>query len=528
MAKSTRPRKLTKRKFVKGDSKLAQALIRGDLADAPQMPVKKEKHPREICCDNGALALGQPSSDDEDIVDELRGQLNSIDWKDVKARYGQIAPMMTAQFEFLQKLLANLSLIMKVEDRLSIFDKEMLGFLGERNPYERVELFSKYEMYLAYYNLYHMMKHDFKVSKVFNMKYGELCPPTYADIYIDHDKCVAALVDGYVSLRYKDRKLVIGIKPGGEGTCNLDVHVHHDDTFFLREFVADFKKSMDSNNFYRGKKLEVHSGGFFDITKPSNKTWDDIVIDPLIRTEIEDNVINLIGNADMYRKNGIPLSRGIILEGSYGLGKTLLCQVLCNSVDCTVFQVSPKALGNSEIISYIYDVAVKFAPSIVMLEDLDLFSKDRTMDAGYKDAIMGELMNQLNGIDEKHGVITIATTNRIEVIEKALKDRPGRFDRVLHFHAPDREQRMEILSRIISRHRHEDIDFGKWAERMDGFSGSHLNDFVTTSVIQAIKGKSFHDKRRKLALLKDEHLEEAFEKIHKITVNRRMGLRADR
>ena len=74
------------------------------------------------------------------------------------------------------------------------------------------------------------------------------------------------------------------------------------------------------------------------------------------------------------------------------------------------------------------------APTVVFLEDLDLFAQDRQS----KDwPGLGELMGQLDGAIDNEDIVTIATTNRLEVIEKALRNRPGRFDRVLRFDTMD-------------------------------------------------------------------------------------------
>ena len=116
-----------------------------------------------------------------------------------------------------------------------------------------------------------------------------------------------------------------------------------------------------------------------------------------------------------------------------------------NQVEATIFYITSENITDRGQISDIYDVARKVAPSIVVLEDIDtLGGIDRNRTVG-DHPILGEFLNCLAGVETNGGVVTIATTNYTEYLDKALVDRPGRFDFRIDFGLPDEKLRNHIL-----------------------------------------------------------------------------------
>ncbi len=120
---------------------------------------------------------------------------------------------------------------------------------------------------------------------------------------------------------------------------------------------------------------------------------------------------------------GVRARAGLILAGAPGNGKTSLCRELSGRLDCSFLWVTPGDFSQLHDVAEIYELARWLAPTVVVLEDLDLIAESR--DRGNQSRLLGELMNQLDGVGGDHRVLTIATTNRLEVVEEAMRNRPG-------------------------------------------------------------------------------------------------------
>jgi cell division protease FtsH len=167
--------------------------------------------------------------------------------------------------------------------------------------------------------------------------------------------------------------------------------------------------------------------------------------------------------------------RGLILSGPPGTGKTLVGKVLADTLGVTFLWVLPRHVGSPDNIAEILNAARFLSPVVVLFEDLDLFGEDRH--AG-QSSILGELMNQLDGVSENDGIVTIATTNRLEVVESALRNRPGRFDRVIELGLPDMKARRKLLQRLLAAITESDLT--QLVAATDGYSPAQLEEVVNT------------------------------------------------
>jgi len=128
-------------------------------------------------------------------------------------------------------------------------------------------------------------------------------------------------------------------------------------------------------------------------------------------------------------------------------------------------------------------VARFVAPAVVFLEDLDLFAEERDSN-GWTG--LGELMNQLDGAVDNEGIVTIATTNRLDVIEKALRNRPGRFDRVVEMEAMDDACRRQMLRRQLRNARLSPVDMDHLVQATEDYTGAQVEELAHTVYILAL------------------------------------------
>ena len=122
----------------------------------------------------------------------------------------------------------------------------------------------------------------------------------------------------------------------------------------------------------------------------------------------------------------------------------------------------------------------------MVIEDIDtLGGLDRRDGASHP--LLGELLASLNGIGPSGNVVTIATTNYPQYLDRALADRPGRFDIRIEFPIPNIELRQDILTKYLSKFNTTGIKLSKLAKESDGLTGAYLREVVTTAYLISVE-----------------------------------------
>jgi len=225
-----------------------------------------------------------------------------------------------------------------------------------------------------------------------------------------------------------------------------------------------------------------------------------LILPAELKDTLRSNICNLFDKLELYRKNKIVFKRGLILSGVPGTGKTLLGKILCSQIDAAFIWVTPKFLTDAKQVSNICTMARELSPSVLFLEDIDLYGTSRHQTADK--SVLGELMNQLDGLIENQYVIVIATTNDEESMEKALKNRPGRFDRIIKIPEPDEVCRLKMLELFTKNLTLDGLDLKAIAKKTASFTGAHMKELVTTAVMNAMDKNSL-DKDSNVILTKD-------------------------
>jgi transitional endoplasmic reticulum ATPase len=198
----------------------------------------------------------------------------------------------------------------------------------------------------------------------------------------------------------------------------------------------------------------------------------------------------------VYRQLGILAPRGIILYGPPGAGKTLLMKAIASEVSARFYYVNgPDIIGTyygeaEANLRRIFDEAAHHAPSIIFFDEVDAIAPRRGTAGTQADTrLVSQLLALLDGIMQVDGVVAIATTNRVDSIEPALR-RPGRFDREIYIGPPDADGRLEILS-IHTREMpltEDGLDFlPTVAARTHGFVGADLVELSREASLSALR-----------------------------------------
>jgi AAA+ superfamily predicted ATPase len=188
----------------------------------------------------------------------------------------------------------------------------------------------------------------------------------------------------------------------------------------------------------------------------SERTWNDIIPHPQVRTEF-DFIKSSIHKREMLKAEGLSIKRGLLLSGPPGDGKSTAIECFVNEIAGEATVLIVEAVDH---IRSIYHLAQSLAPSVVILEDLDLMTKSRQDAYSYsaygKEDVTGELLQVLSGGSAYSDIITIATTNHPEAIDDALAKRAGRFDAHIRMGYPDNADRERILNLYLDRFEVED------------------------------------------------------------------------
>jgi len=147
-------------------------------------------------------------------------------------------------------------------------------------------------------------------------------------------------------------------------------------------------------------------------------------------------------------KYGVPPKRGIILAGEPGTGKTIVCKALMSEADkITCIATTADGMVMGGYIPELFSVAQALSPSIIFIEDIDFIGQERH-DSYRGTPPLISLLAEMDGIAEKNAIVTVATSNSFETLDKALSERPSRFDRVFRITRPAYQQRDELVKHI--------------------------------------------------------------------------------
>ena len=219
------------------------------------------------------------------------------------------------------------------------------------------------------------------------------------------------------------------------------------------------------------------------VARKRKYAWDDVLLPEATRRLIQTHVEGFLRSRLRLKDMGVKCRRGLILAGPPGTGKTLVGKVLADTLEEAFMWVSPRHVRDPMSFEEIMQLARFVAPMVLFLEDLDLFAEERDYNGS---SGLGELMNQLDGAVDNEDIVTIATTNRLEVIEKALRNRPGRFDRVVKFEAMDEPCRQRMLARLLAKAEISATDMDHLVAATVDYTGAQVEELSNTLYIMAV------------------------------------------
>lgn len=223
----------------------------------------------------------------------------------------------------------------------------------------------------------------------------------------------------------------------------------------------------------------------------SNITFKDVAGINDVKEELEE-IIDFLRHPGKYLNFGIRMPRGVLLVGPPGVGKTLIAKAVAGEAGVPFFYQSGASFVQIYVgmgakrVRELFKRAKAAAPAIVFIDEIDAVGKARGgMRNDEREATLNQLLTEMDGFEDSSGVIVIAATNKIEMLDDALL-RPGRFDRRVYVSLPNKEERKSIL-KIYLANKPYHLDLDEIAQMTVGFSGAALSSLVNEAAIYALK-----------------------------------------
>lgn len=236
-----------------------------------------------------------------------------------------------------------------------------------------------------------------------------------------------------------------------------------------------------------------------------------------LQEEKEDlkEIVDFLKNPGKYNKVGARIPKGVLLVGPPGTGKTLMAKAIAGEAGVPFFSISGSdfvemfvGVGASRVRD-LFEDGKRHRPCIIFIDEIDAVARRRGtgMGGGHdeREQTLNQLLVEMDGFGVNEGIIVMAATNRVDILDPAIL-RPGRFDRRVVVGAPDVKGREEILKvHAKGKPLGDDVDLAQIAQTTAGFTGAELENLLNEAAIFAAK-----DNR---VFLKQQDIQKAFIKV---------------
>lgn len=248
-------------------------------------------------------------------------------------------------------------------------------------------------------------------------------------------------------------------------------------------------------------KNNILNSNNFELTQNEDiKTrFSDIAGCDEVKYELEE-IVEFFKNPTKFTDFGAKIPKGILLEGPPGSGKTLLARSIAGEANIQFIPTSGSSfiemfvgLGAKRV-RYLFNLAKANKPCIIFIDGIDAIGMQRELSSNNieneeREQTLNELLNNMDGFDKEDGIIVLAATNRVDILDSALV-RPGRFDRKIKVGLPDKEGRRALLLLNLKNKKYEkNINLEELVLLTCGFSGADIENLINEAAILTIRNK---------------------------------------
>jgi hypothetical protein len=286
------------------------------------------------------------------------------------------------------------------------------------------------------------------------------------------DRLVILLLQSTSGMHTEVNVQIVAAEPGKAERVQRDIRLLSQERSLFRGQVISFGAEM----FGRGTSTPLNF-----LRRPDVRRAQVILPDALL-AEIERQVVGVARHSKRLLASGQHLKRGILLHGAPGTGKTHTVSYLLGQLPgVTVIVISGRALGR---ITEACSVARALQPAAVVVEDVDLIAEERTAQSDAH-PLLFQLLNEMEGLNAAADVTFLLTTNRADLLEPALADRPGRVDLAAELPLPDAAARRQLLRLYTGGLVLDGVDLDAIVGRTDGVTAPFLKELLRKAALIA-------------------------------------------
>jgi hypothetical protein len=335
-------------------------------------------------------------------------------------------------------------------------------------------------------------------------------PVEYVDVPLDADRTLACLEFGLVLICGPEERLAVLVNaipsPGDRGGARMQVMGRGREE--AEAFLAELRTRVRRRNVYRGHVISLEQERYGPLQvrfhRAAEVQRDDIILPAGILERIERQTLDFSRHLERLRAAGQHAKRGLLLHGPPGTGKTLTAKYIASRMNERTVLIPTG--GGMRLLAAACGMARLLQPSTVIVEDVDLIAEERT-DEQASTALLFELLNQMDGMEEDADVVFLLTTNRPDLLEPALAARPGRVDLAIEIPLPDADCRRRLFELYGRGLRLEVGDLGRFVDRTHNVSAAFIRELVRKAALSAA------DDDPADLVVRDRHLDDALQEL---------------
>ena len=313
----------------------------------------------------------------------------------------------------------------------------------------------------------------------------------YVSVDVDVDETIDCLRSGLILTDFAGAAVIALVYASERGMMpELFVEVVGADQATADGFLRRLRELMHEHNAFRGKVVSFTFGmhGEFGLSfvRLPHVERDDIILAPGELEAIEAHAIGISDHADSLRAARQHVKRGLLLYGPPGTGKSHTISYLASRMrDRTTIILTGGAV---RAVGQAGTIARSLQPATIIIEDVDLIALDRHLPGGEHNALLFQLLNEMDGLAEDADVLFVLTTNRVDMLEPALAARPGRIDQAIELSLPGPDARRRLLE--LYTHAPLPDDDEALVRRLDGVAPAFIKELARRAELLRLNGTS--------------------------------------
>jgi len=335
-------------------------------------------------------------------------------------------------------------------------------------------------------------------------------PIEHFDVALHGDQHLSCVKNGLYLIREGKEPLAMLVTEQQHWAQKLVVEVMSAEREIGERFLRELTRQTRFGAAFRGHVLSIEQDCHRQLAVRFHRlptiSRAELVLPEALLQRIERHTLSFSRNAERLRAAGRHLKRGILLHGPPGTGKTLSAMYIISQMPGrTALLLTGTAIGTIETAC---QLARMLAPVTVILEDVDLIGTERNHQTVGANALLFELLNQMDGLAEDTDILFILTTNRPDILEPALASRPGRIDQAIEVQPPDADCRRRLIELYSRGLQLKVTDWDRLIDRTAGVSGAFIRELLRKAAVFAAEAGDDGQ-----LVVKDEHVSDALAEL---------------